>query len=96
MTTQENAFCDRVRLYNLSLAQIIGSQRKEHTDVLRILSQHLLIDSQSFFRLVVHDQSLAIHGLIVQVIGVLFGQGRHLCHRLFLFAQTVVESNLRH
>ena len=53
-----------------------------------------MIDIHSFVGLFIYLESLTIHRLVVQVVGVLSGKVGHLCHSLFLLALTVVEGTL--
>ena len=95
MTAQEHTSGQGVGYLVMLKTLIEVAQGEEHTGVIGIFVEDLVVDIHGLVGLVVHEQGIPVHRLVVQVVGVLLGEGSHLFHCLLVLAQTVVEGALR-
>ena len=96
VTVQQHTLRQRVCLRLVSQCLVIGTQRHQHTVVVRLRLQDLIIDLQGFLHLSVHHQCLSIHSLIVLVVGELLRQSLHLSNSSLLVAFAVIYLTLSH
>ena len=95
MTAQEHTPGQGVGNLVIIKTLIEVAQREKYTGVISIFVEDLVIDIDSLVSLVVHEQGISVHRLVVQVVGILPGEGCHFCHGFLVLAHAVVECTLR-
>ena len=67
---------------------MIGTQRHQHTVVIRFIFQNLVVHLQCLFQLSVHHQRLTIQSLIITIVGEFLSQSLYLGNSRFLVSLT--------